>query len=217
MHLTSFFRPLKKHLTDVSQSRVRGFMPLRSAAALLSTLTTTAVMIASLVCLRWVVHQAVTPDLVSPSGSGVVIRTEVTAIWVPQALRDLARHQAGPPVDRSPEEVQTYLARNGWRNAWYALTCRGHQVNGGFGEVTQIRWLSEAADHLDELQAVMATAAGRLPRFEDGRFSHTRVEVIPDTLQAVDSREAITRLMAELVVGGKNLPPGGPDSTRNTE
>jgi hypothetical protein len=138
--------------------------------------------------MMWRGSPAEAPAPEEPSGSGIVFRTEAAAIWVPQALRDLARHQAGPPVDCSPEKVQTYLARNGWRNAWYAMTCRGLQVNGQLSEITQIRWLSEAAEYLDELQAVMATAAGRPPRFEDGRFSQTRVEVIPDTLQAVDSR-----------------------------
>jgi hypothetical protein len=187
------------------------------AATLWWTGGAAAVVIASLVGLTWVGHHAGAPDPEDPPGSGIIIRTEVTSIWVPQALCDLARHRTGPPVDRSPEELQTYLGRNGWSAAWYALTYRGHQVNGGFREITQIRRLSEAADHLDELRAVMATAAGKPPRFEGGDFSHARVEVIPDTLQTVDPREAITRLLAEPVVGDKSSPPGGPDSTRNTE
>jgi hypothetical protein len=129
----------------------------------------------------------------------------------------LARQQAGPPVDRSPEELQTYVRRSGRRVGWYALTYRGHQVNGGIGEITQIRRLSEAADHLDELRALMATAAGRPPRDEGPDFSHARVEVIPDALLVVSPREAITRLMAEPVVGAKSSSTGGLDSTRRTE
>ena len=74
------------------------------------------------------------------------------------------------PVFLSPEALHTELKRRGLNDAWYALTFRGHQANGEFVEITQIRRLSEAADHLDELQAVMATAAGRPPRFEDGVF-----------------------------------------------
>jgi hypothetical protein len=101
-------------------------------------------------------------------------------------------------MERSPEKVQAYLARDGWRNPWYALTCRGYQLNGRSGETTQIRWLSEPVDRLDEFQAVMATAAGRAPWFEDRRFSNTRVEIIPDTLRAVDSRAEITRHVADL-------------------
>jgi hypothetical protein len=122
MHLTPFFRRLKEYVPDASQSRIRGRMPLRIAAALLSTMGTMAVVIASLVCLTWVARQAGTSDMDSPPGSGVVIRTGVAAIWVPQALLDLARHQAGQRVDCSRDEVWTYLARNGWRNPWYGLT-----------------------------------------------------------------------------------------------
>src|SRR5262249_51624127 len=117
----------------------------------------------------------------------------------------------------TPEELQTYLGRNGWRAAWYALTYRGHQVNGGFEEITQIRRLSEAADHPDELQAVMATAAGRPTRFEGRDLSHARGRVLPHALQALDPREAITRLMAEPLVGEKRSPTGGLDATRRTE
>jgi hypothetical protein len=160
---------------------------------------------------------AAVPDTEGPPGSGITVRTEVTAIWMPQSLHDLARHQAGPPVDRSVEELQAHLGRSGWIAAWYALTYRGHQVNGGFGEITQIRRLSDAAGHLSEFQAVMATAAGRPPRDERLDFSQARVEVIPVTLQSVDPREAITRLIAEPVVGEKSSSTRGLDSTRRTE
>jgi hypothetical protein len=113
--------------------------------------------------------------------------------------------------------LQTCLEQNGWSAAWYAVAYRLHQVNGGFGEFTQIRRLSEAADHLDEFQAVMATAAGRPPQSEGRCFSHARVDVMPDALQAVDPREAIIRLMAEPAAGDKSSPTGGLDSARRTE
>jgi hypothetical protein len=190
---------------------------LTAAVNLFWTVGTTSAMIAPVLGLMWAGPPTAAPAPEGPPGSGTVLRTEVTAIWMPQALRDLARRQAGPSVDRSPEELQTSLGRNGWRAAWYALTYRMHQVNGELGEITQIRRLSEAADHLDELQAVMARAAGRPPRSEGGDFSHARVEVIPDTLHAVDPRAAITRLMAEPVVGEKCSPTGGLDSPRRTE
>jgi hypothetical protein len=152
-----------------------------------------------------------------PPGSGIVSRNEVTAIWVPRALRDLERHHAGLPVGRSPEALQSELRRDGWKAAWYALTYRGHRINGEFAEITQIRRLSEAPDHLHEFQTVMATATGRPPRDERLDFSHARVKVIPDALQAVEPREASTRLMAEPVIGEKCSPSGGLDSRRRSE
>jgi hypothetical protein len=188
--LTASAAPLDRRLRSPLK------VALTAIANLCWTAGTATAMIAAVLGLMWAGPHAEAPAPKVPPGSGIVLRTEVAAIWIPQALRDLVRLKAGPLVDRSPAELQTYLKRNGWRTAWYALSYRGHQVNGGFGEITQIRRLSEAADHLDELHAVMATAAGRPPRFEDGDFSHARVEVIPETLRAADPREVITRLIA---------------------
>jgi hypothetical protein len=181
------------------------------------TVGTALAMIAPVLGLIWAGPPTKAQAPEGPPGSGIILSTEFTAIRMPRALRDLARQQTGPPVDQSREELQTYLRRNGWSAAWYALTYRGHQVNGGYAEITQIRRLSEAADHLDELQVVMATAAGKPPRFECGDYLHARLEVIPESLQAVDPRETITRLMAEPVVGEKSSLPGAPDCARRTE
>jgi hypothetical protein len=147
--------------------------------------------------MTWRGPPAEAPAPEGPPDSGIVVAIEVTAIWIPQALCDLARHQAGPLVNCSPEEAQTHLARKGWRVAWYARTFRAHQVNGEFDEITQIRWLSESADHLDEFQSMIATAAGRPARFGSGDFPPPRVLIIPDTLQNADPREAITQLLAD--------------------
>jgi hypothetical protein len=195
---------------------------LTAAVNLFWTLAAASAVIAPVLGLIWVGMMrrdspAQAPALENPPASGIVVWTEVTAIWIPQALRDLARRQAGTPVDCSPEDVQMYLARNGWRDGWYATTRWDYGANGQSAEITQIRWLSEAADHLDELQAVMATAAGRPPRYEGPDFSHPRVKIIPDTLRAVDSHEAITRLVAELVGGVKTPPTGSMGATRTTE
>jgi hypothetical protein len=83
--------------------------------------------------------------------------------------------------------------------------------------MTQTRLLSNAADHLEEFQAVMATAAGRPSHFEGKDFSHTTVEVMPDRMQGIDRREAIGRLRAGPVAGNENSPAGGTDSVRIPE
>jgi hypothetical protein len=188
-----------------------------AAVNLLWTVGTATAMIAPVLGLMWAgpPTAALAPE--GPPGSGLVSRNEVTAIWVPRALRDLERHHAGLPVGRSPEALQSDLRRDGWKATWCALTYRGHRVNGGYAEITQIRRLSEAPDHLHEFQAVMATATGRPPRDERLDYSHARVEVIPDALQAVEPREAIIRLLAGPVVGEKRSPTGGLDSARRTQ
>jgi hypothetical protein len=207
----------RKPMQDRVRQRSTTSTVLTAVVHLFWWLGAASAIIGSVVGLMWASPHAEAPAPEEPRGLGIVLKTEVTAIWIPQALRDLAQHQDGPPVDRSPEELQTYLKRNGWSPAWYALTYRGHQVNGGFGDITQIRLLSDAANHLDEFQAVMATAAGRPPHLEDKDFSHFRVEVIPETLRTVNPREAIARLMAGPVAGDENSPTGGTDSMRRPE
>jgi hypothetical protein len=147
-------------------------------------------------------------------GSGIVARTEVTVLWIPRALLDLAQGEAGRPTLRPPEVLQSELTRRGMNDAWYALTYRGYNASGEFGEVPQIRRLSDAAALLDELQAVMATAAGTPTRTNALDFSHAKVEIIPDALQAVDPREAITGLISNAPVADTNSPTQGLDSTR---
>jgi hypothetical protein len=181
------------------------------------TAGTAAVMIAAVLGVMWANPHAQSPGPDGPSGSGIVVHTEVTAIWLPQALLDLARQQGGPPEFRSTEELQTFLRRSGCTAAWYALTYRHYLVNGQSAEMTQTRLLSDAAEYLEELQAVMATSAGKPPRSEGSDFSHTRVEVIPDRMQGIDRREAIARLMAGPVAGDENSPTGGTDSMRRPE
>jgi hypothetical protein len=178
---------------------------------------TAAAMIAAVLGLMWAGHHAQGPGQEAYSGSGIVVHTDVTAIWLPRPLLDLVRQQGRPAVVGSPEELQTYLGRYGWTAAWYAMTCRGYQANGDSGEITQTRLLNGAAEHLEEVEAVLATAAGRPPQFERSDFSHARVKVIPDTLQGIDRCEAITRLMAGPTAGDENSPTGGPDSARRTD
>jgi hypothetical protein len=171
-------------------------MPPRFITAMLFRFATMAVAFASLVCLTWVGHHAGAPDADTPPGSGIVVHTEITAVRLPRALVDQARGGSGLPVVRSPEGLRFLQGRNGWPAPWYAITCRGYQVTGQSSEWTQIRWLTQAADHLGDLQAVMTTAAGRPPRCEETDFTYARIEVIPDSLKAVEPREAIRRLLS---------------------
>jgi hypothetical protein len=144
-------------MQDPFRERGTSSTGLTAAVNLFWTFGTASAMIAPVLGLMWAGRPSEGPAPVGPPGSGIVLRTEVTAIGIPQALRELARHRAGPPVDRSSEELQTDLGRNGWRAPWYALTYRGHQLNCGFGEITQLRRLSKAADYLDEVHQACET------------------------------------------------------------
>jgi hypothetical protein len=167
------------------------------------TIGTMSAMIVAVLGLMWTGSHPEAPAPERPPSSGIALRTEVPTIWICGALRDLARQQTGTSMHRPPEEIQTCLARNGWGAAWYALTYRGHQVRGGFAVLSQIRRVSEAAEHLDELQSVLAKAAGRPPKNESVDYSPGVVVIIPDALQDVDPPEAITRMMAGQVAEEK--------------
>ena len=47
------------------------------------------------------------PD--GPPGSGIVARVEVTTIWLPQGLFDLAQRKTDPAVFASHEELWTHV------------------------------------------------------------------------------------------------------------
>ena len=147
--------------------------------------------------LTWVNFGAGSPGPEDPPNSGIIVRTEVTALWIPQAIHDVAQGEAGATVFHSPEALQTELERRGLNDAWYALTYRGYQVNGDSAEITQVRRISEAPAHIEEFQDMMATAAGHPPPHEGREFSQVKVGIIPDTLLTANPLNAVSQLVPE--------------------
>jgi hypothetical protein len=147
--------------------------------------------------LTWVSFRAGSPGPEDPPNSGIVVRTEVTEFWIPQAIHDVAQSEAGATIFHSPEALQTELERRGLNDAWYALTYRGYQVNGDSAETTQVRRISEAPNHIEEFQDMMATAAGHPPRHEGRDFSQVKVGIIPDTLLTANPLNAVSQLVPE--------------------
>ena len=147
--------------------------------------------------LTWLSFRAGSPSPEGPPNSGIVVRTEVTALWIPDALRNVAQGEAGATIFHSPEALQTELERRGLNDAWYALTYRGYQVNGDSAESTQVRRISEAPAHIEEFQYMMATAAGNPPRHEGREFSQVKVGIIPDTLLTANPLNAVSQLVPE--------------------
>jgi hypothetical protein len=127
-------------------------------------------------------------------GSGIVTRFEVTTIFLPKGLFELAKRPTDLVVIASHEELQTHLDRLGLATAWYAMTTEGHQLNGTAAEITFIRRPGESPEHFEEYQAVMATAAGRPPDHPGLDFSRAKVVVFADSLMKRDPREVVTEL-----------------------
>jgi hypothetical protein len=178
-----------------------------AVVSLLQSVGAVAVPSVGVLGIVWVSFQTATLSPEDPPGSGIVMRAEVTAIWIPQALLDLAQREAGPPVIRSPEELRVCLERHGLSGAWFALTYRGYQVHGESTEITQVRRMSEMPDHFAEFQHLLAEAGGNQARSEARDSSRTTIHIIPDSLLNADPLKAITELMTPRV--GQRTSPHG--------
>jgi len=130
-------------------------------------------------------------------GGGIVVRSEVLRLWLPEPLIVLAKRQSRAPVLRDHGELQRFLELDHQEDLWFALTIRGHQANGGFADITFIRRPYADSEYFPELLNVLAVAAGNPPDYPTVDlldFSTASVHVIPTELCNHDPREAIADL-----------------------
>ena len=137
---------MRSHDNKLNRARNTWPMAIPLVAILIQRAGTAVVGIAGIVGRVFVSFHAGAPGPEDPPSSGIVVRTEVTALWIPRALRDVAQGEGGGSVFRSLDALQTELKRRGLNDAWYALTYRGYQVNGDSAEITQDRRMSEMPD-----------------------------------------------------------------------
>jgi hypothetical protein len=123
-------------------------------------------------------------------GAGVIVKTEVVDLWLPETLIDLVDHRPECVLARTQQELRTTLECRGVDDLWYAYTIRCYQVNGGVGDVTFVRRpsLCESQNFAEYLN-VLATAAGNPP----GRYASAEVHILPGNLSARQVREAVER------------------------
>jgi hypothetical protein len=142
-----------------------------------------------------VTQHALAPAPANVAGGGVIVRSEVLDLWLPDTLTTLAQRRSQSGIIRSHEELQQFLELEDRKDVWYALTVRGHQVDGGFSDVTVIRWPYDDRCHFPRLQAILATVAGNPARYGAADFSSTSIDVLTEE-QLMDSP---SRVMAELL------------------
>jgi len=157
--------------------------------------------VAALIGLAGLSSRVVRPDRQDednnrPDG-GIIVRSEVLRLWLPEPLIVLAKRQSWAPVLRDHGELQRFLELDHQEDLWHALTIRGHQANGGFADITFIRRPYTDSQCFPELLNVLAVAAGNAPHsptvdFLD--FSTASVHVMPSELWKRDPREAIADL-----------------------
>jgi hypothetical protein len=128
-------------------------------------------------------------------GGGIVVRSEVLHLWSPEALMELARQQARAPVVRDHGGLRRSLELRGQQDLWYALTVRGHQVNGLFADMTVIRRPYRDPESFPEFLNVLAVAGGDPPRDPGPDFSTASIHLIPAELARREPSGAIAELL----------------------
>jgi hypothetical protein len=119
------------------------------------------------------------PDFGDGPGSGVIIRSEVIHLWLPETVVDLARHGSPALAARSHQELKEVLERRGQQNLWYAITIRGHQANDGASDISFIRYPYREPERDREFTDVLATVAGSPTRQRSADYSKSTVHITP--------------------------------------
>jgi hypothetical protein len=101
------------------------------------------------------------PESDEPGGSGLIVRSEVLYVCMPQTLIDLAKRDDEAHVPSKHEDWKAALERHGHENICYGLLVRGHQVNGRWADITFVRYPHREPEHFQELLDVLAALAGR--------------------------------------------------------
>jgi hypothetical protein len=144
------------------------------------------------------------------SGCGVIVREEVLCLWLPGTLCVAAERPNELARLRTHEELREWLRARNEEDLWYALTSRGHQVNGGSADRTVIRLPGHDPSLFEEFLAVLATAGGNPPRYPLVDFSTAIVRRIPDEIRDREPRDAMVDLLgltSTPVVGDKPRSP----------
>jgi hypothetical protein len=145
-------------------------------------------------------------------GSGVVARSEVRHLWLPETLKDFAEHRSRSPAGRTHSELRAFLERRGKTDLWYAISARGHQVNGGFADITFIRRPYGDAQHFQEFLDILTTAAGDPPRYSTASYTGALVHILPRELSDREPREVVNELISGSLPrpdGWSRPPPAG--------
>jgi hypothetical protein len=135
------------------------------------------------------------PEPDNHPGSGIIVRSEVLRLWLPQTLIELAKRQTLPSRIRTHEELQRTLECLCQRDVWYALTARAHKVNGERVDLTTIRWPYRDSRYFPELLDVLALAAGEPPSDPTPGFSDVSISVLPDDSLKREPREVMREVL----------------------
>jgi hypothetical protein len=161
----------------------------------------TGILVAAAIGLIWIASHATRPRQELGSGEslggGIVVRYELLDLWLPETVIELAREPFRAQAVGDHQDLKRLLELRNQQDLWYALTARGHQVNGGFVDLTVIRRPYHDPKCYSEFRAVLATAGGDPPREPDSDFSTASIHLIPAELATREPRGAIAELLGQ--------------------
>ena len=140
-------------------------------------------------------------------GGGIIVRSEVLQIWLPETLVGLAKLQSRSGVLQTHEDLAGYLEDRGERDLWYALTVRSYLVDGGLDDTTFIRHPFREPERFSELLGILAVAAGSPHAGAGTELDSALNHVVPDRLLEHDPRDAMAELLGD--------PPPPMNTSRN--
>jgi hypothetical protein len=119
------------------------------------------------------------PEVDEPPNSGLIVRTELLGVCIPQALIDLAKRDLEAHVASTYDDWKATLVRHGHQNVCYGLVVRTHQKNGRVLDLTFVRYPHREPEKFQELLDLLAIADGRPPAGDPDRdYSKTTVQVV---------------------------------------
>jgi hypothetical protein len=111
-------------------------------------------------------------------GSGIIVRSEVVHLQIPETFRDLAYLQSQAQVLSNHNDLRLFLEQRHQTDLWYAVTTRGHQVNGGHSDITFVRHPYDDPHHFQEVLDILARAIGRTDDVTSSEFFAASVSII---------------------------------------
>lgn len=127
-------------------------------------------------------------------GSGSVVQTEVVHLWVPEALRELAGPRAEGCDTRDDINIRRLLEQRHQEHLRYAVTLRGHQVNGRYSDVTFVRRPYEDARILPEFLDTLKFVSGARNRDTGTDFSGASFHIVSEELLLREPAEIAAEL-----------------------
>jgi hypothetical protein len=118
------------------------------------------------------------PEPDEPPNSGLIVRSELLYVCMPQPLIDLAKRDLEAHVASTYDDWKASLAHHGHQNVCYGLLVRAHQKNGRVVDLTFVRYPHREPQRFQELLDVIGIAAGRRPAGEYNRdYSRTTAQI----------------------------------------